>query len=122
MALWMTKSNFLLLLVGTSFILMGIAVTGNANLFGAILGYGFGFLYTLLLHRDTLRSVDDEVFVAVNRMRRSFFARLGMVTLAVVAVGRFQPDWLFPLALGIPLGLVVSLITSLKQITKYGKG
>jgi len=118
----MTKNNLILLLVGISFILMGVAVTGNSNLLGALLGYVLGFLLTFWLHRDTLRSVDDEVVIAIRRMRRSFFSRLGMITLVVVAVGRFQATWLFPLALGIALGLVVSLLVSIKQISNSGKG
>ncbi|MEA5021973.1 hypothetical protein DesLBE_3548 [Desulfitobacterium sp. LBE] len=122
MALWMTKNNLILLLVGTSFILMGVAVTGNSNLLGALLGYVLGFLLTFWLHRDTLRSVDDEVVIAIKRMRRSFFARLGMITLVVVAVGRFQAAWLFPLALGIALGLAISLMASIKNILSSGKG
>lgn len=122
MALRMTKNNLILLLVGTSFILMGVAVTGNSNLLGALPGYVLGFLLTFWLHRDTLRSVDDEVVIAIKRMRRSFFARLGMITLVVVAVGRFQAAWLFPLALGIALGLVVSLMASIKKILSSGKG
>ena len=118
----MKKNNLILLLIGMSLILMGIAVTGNVNLLGALLGYGFGFTYTLWLHRDTLRSVDDELVIAIKRMRRSFFARLGMVTLVVVAVARFQTAWLLPLALGIALGLVVSLVSSMKHISSSGKG
>lgn len=114
----MTKSNFITLLLGTSALLLGVAYTGKANLLGALLGYWLGFAYTEWLHRDTLRSVDEEVFVAIKRMRRSFFARLGMITLVVVAVWRFRADWLFTLALGIALGLVVSLFLGLKQITK----
>lgn len=77
MALWMTKNNLILLLVGTSFILMGVAVTGNSNLLGALPGYVLGFLLTFWLHRDTLRSVDDELVIAIRRMRRSFFASFG---------------------------------------------
>jgi membrane protein YqaA with SNARE-associated domain len=118
----MTKNNYILLLVGTSFILLGVAVTGNSNLLGALLGYGLGYLLTLWLHRDTLRSVDDEVVIAVKRMRRSFFARLGTVTLVVAAVGRFQEAWLLPLALGLALGLILSLVSSMKHILKNGKG
>lgn len=118
----MTKSDLILLLAGTSFVFMAVAVTGNSNFLGALLGYGLGYLLTIWLYRDTLRSVDDEVVVAIKRMRRSFFARLGMITLVVVAVGRFQEAWLPSLALGIALGLVVSLIVSMKQILSSRKG
>lgn len=118
----MTKSNSIPLLIGTSILLLGVAFTGKTNLLGALLGYWLGFMYTQWLHRDTLRSVDDEVFTAIKRMRRSFFARLGMITLVVAAVGRYQADWLFTLAIGIALGLVVSLFFGAKQIVKGRKG
>ena len=118
----MKKNNWIPLLIGTSAIFLGIALTGESNLLGAGLGYWIGFVYTKWLHRDTLRSVDNDVFVAIKRMRRSFFARLGMITLVVAAVGRYQTDWLFTLAIGIALGLVVSLFVGVKQITNSGKG
>jgi hypothetical protein len=118
----MTKSNWIALLIGTSALFLGIAWTGKSHLFGALLGYWSGFTYTVWLHRDTLRSVDSEVFTAIKRMRRSFFARLGMITLVVAAVGRLQKDWLFTLAIGIALGLGVSLFLGVKQIANGGKG
>lgn len=117
----MKKSNFIPLLLGTSVLLLGVALTGKTDLLGALLGYWLGFVYTQWLHRDTLRSVDEDVFSAIQRMRRSFFARLGMVTLAVVAVGRYRTDWLFTFAIGIALGLVVFLFLGLKQIANRGK-
>lgn len=117
----MKKNNSIPLLIGTSILLLGIAFTGKTNLLGALLGYWLGFLYTQWLHRDTLRSVDDDVFSAIKRMRRSFFARLGMITLVVAAVGRYRADWLFTLAIGIALGFLVSLFAGVKQFTSSGK-
>lgn len=117
----MKKNNAIPLLIGTSLLLLGIAVTGQTRLLGALLGYWSGFVYTQWLHRDTLRSVDDEVFSGIKRMRRSYFARLGMITLVVAAVGRYRTDWLFTLAIGIALGLVVFLFISVKQIADCGK-
>jgi membrane protein YqaA with SNARE-associated domain len=117
----MTKSSYIPLLTGTSVILIGIALTGKNNLAGALIGYWIGFVYTQWLHRDTLRCVDGDVVTAIKRMRRSFFARLGMVTLVVAVVGRFQTDWLFTLALGIALGFVVSLVVGVKQFAERGE-
>jgi len=118
----MIKNNLILLLVGASFILTGVAVTGDSNILGALLGYGLGHLFTFWLHRDTLRSVDDVEVVAIRRMRRSFFARLGTVTLAVAILGRFQEAWLLPFALGLAIGLIVSLISGMKHILKNERG
>lgn len=118
----MKRNNAIPLLIGTSLLLLGIAVTGETSLLGTLLGYWSGFVYTEWLHRDTLRSVDVDVFSAIKRMRRSYFARLGMITLVVAAVGRYRMDWLFSLAIGIALGLVVFLVIGLKQIADSGKG
>ncbi len=118
----MAKSNWILLFGVSSFILMGVAFTGNTIFYGVLLGYILSFVNILWLHRDTLRSVDAEIFVAVQRMRRSLFARLGLVTLVVVALERFQPQWLYPLAIGIALGLVVFLTATIKDILNSRKG
>lgn len=117
----MTKNNLIPLLLGTSMLLLAISFTGKTTLLGALLGYWIGFAYTQWLHRDTLRSVDDDVFTALKRMRRSLFARLGMITLVVAAVGRFRTDWLFTLAIGIALGFVVSLFVGVKEFTTSRK-
>ena len=109
-------------MLGTSILLIAVAFTAKDDLLGALLGYWIGFMYTQWLYRDTLRSVDDEVAYAIKRMRRSFFARLGMVTLVVTAVARFQTGWLLYLALGIALGLIVSMILYVNQIVRGGKG
>lgn len=117
----MTKNNLVFLLLGTSMLLLVISFTGRTHLLGALLGYWVGFAYIQWLYRDTTRSVDDDVFTAIKRMRRSFFARLGMITLVVAAVGRFRTDWLFNLAIGIALGFVVFLFVGVKQFTSSGK-
>lgn len=118
----MARSNWTLLFGVSSLFFLVIALTGKTFLYGALLGYVLSFVNILWLHRDTLRNVDVETLIAVQRMRRSFFARLGMITLVVVAVERYQSEWLLPLALGIALGLVVFLIASIKDILTHGKG
>lgn len=118
----MTKNNSMPLLMGTAMLFLAIAFTHNINLIGAILGYWIGFLYTQWLYRDTLRSVDLEVVAAVQRMRRSFFARLGFITLVVTAVGRYQTTWLFTLAIGLALGLLVSIFVGVKRFVNAERG
>lgn len=118
----MEKSNFVLLLTGTSVLLILVAFTGRADALGAIIGYWIGFVYTQWLHKDALRSAEDDITTALSRMRRSLFTRLGMITLVVALVGRFSTDWLIPLAMGIALGLIVSLFVSIRKIAHSGKG
>jgi hypothetical protein len=96
---------------GTACILLGFAVTGYQQLLGSLIGYWTGFGYTFWVYRETLISSELDIRSAISRMRRSFFSRLGVVTLIVAAVGRFQRSWLLALAFGIAVGLIISFIT-----------
>jgi len=107
----MIKSSFIALFIGTACILLGVAFTGHLAFLGSLIGYWVGFVYTLLIHRETQRSSVLDIHSALIRMRRSFMARLGMVTLVVVIVARFQSNWCFSLALGIATGVIVSFVT-----------
>lgn len=117
----MTKSKRIFLLLGTSGLFLAMGLTHNNSFLGAILGYWTGFSYTQLLYKNTQSSIKFEISSAIRRMRRSFFARLGFVTLVVAAVGRYQEGWLFSLAMGLALGLVVSLILGIKEIVERGE-
>lgn len=106
----MIKSSFIALFSGTASVLLVIAVTGQQSFLGSLLGYWVGFGYTLWFHHETLRISDLEIRIALRRMRRNLISRFGMVTLVVVAVARFQRDWLFSLAIGIVTGVTISFI------------
>ncbi|AHF08275.1 hypothetical protein [Desulfitobacterium metallireducens] len=118
----MTKSKLVYLLLGTSGLFLAMGMTHNEGLLGAIVGYWTSFLYTQWLYKNTQRNVELEISMAIRQMRRSFFARLGFVTLVVAAVGRYQKEWLFSLALGFALGLVVSLIVGIIEYMKAERG
>jgi len=107
----MIRSSFIALWVGTACILLGIALTGQRTFLGSLVGYLVGFAYTEWIRRETLRSSELDVNSALKRMRRNLVSRLGMVTLVVVAVARFQTSWLLSLAIGIAIGVIVSFIT-----------
>ncbi|HZK54608.1 MAG TPA: hypothetical protein VFC84_10490 [Desulfosporosinus sp.] len=106
----MIKSSIIALWIGTACILLGIAVSGEQSYLGTLVGYWVGFGYIIWVYRETQRSSELEIVSALQRMRRSLMARLGMVTLVVVAVARFQASWLFSLAIGIATGVVLSFI------------
>ena len=107
----MIKSSSIALFSGTACILLGIALTGHQAFLGGLVGYWVGFGYTVWIYHETKRSSELDIHSALIRMRRSLMARLGMVTLVVVIVARFQSNWLFYLALGIATGVIVSFIT-----------
>jgi membrane protein YqaA with SNARE-associated domain len=100
----------MLLWSGTACILLGIAISGQSSYLGSLVGYWVGFGYIIWIHRETHRSSELEIRSALKRMRRGLVARLGMVTLVVAAVARFQASWLFSLAIGIAAGVVISFI------------
>lgn len=104
----MIKSSIIALWSGTACILLGIAISGQYSYLGSLVGYWVGFGYIIWIHRETHRSSELEIRSALNRMRRGLMARLGMVTLVVVAVARFQTSWLISLAIGIAAGVIIS--------------
>jgi len=106
----MIKSSIIALWGGTACILLGIAVTGQQSYLGSLVGYWAGFAYIIWIYHETQRSSELEIRLALKRMRRGLLARLGMVTLVVVAVARFQASWLLSLAIGIATGVIVSFI------------
>lgn len=106
----------------SSGILLGIFFTNNYNLFGLLLGFITGLINIQWLFRDTKKVIDEEKFVALRIYSKSLFSRLGMVTLVVATVGRFRPEWLLFLALGIAGGIIISLILSIRQQIMHGRG
>lgn len=115
------KSNSTALWGGTAGLFLGIAATGHQDLFGAVLGYWLGFVNSAWLYHDAKCSVELDLRRAIAKMRRSFLARLGVVTAVVVGVARFQKMWLPDLALGIAAGLLVSLVSYMRRQVMSGK-
>ncbi|KUO69907.1 MAG: ATP synthase I [Desulfosporosinus sp. BRH_c37] len=114
----MIKRIFIALWSGTACILLGTVLTDHQAFLGSLIGYWVGFGYTLWSHRETLRSSELDIQTAIKRVRRSFIKRLGVVTLIVVAVARFQESWLPSLALGVAIGMIVSfIIVAIHQIS-----
>ncbi|AFQ46367.1 hypothetical protein [Desulfosporosinus meridiei] len=116
----MIRSSFIALLSGTACILFSIALTGKQALFGSLLGYWAGFGYTLWFYKEVLLSSEMDIQSAIKRMRRNLIARLGMITLIIVFIARFQAGWLFSLALGIVTGVIISFIIVAMQ-KNYGE-
>ncbi|HBP63559.1 MAG TPA: hypothetical protein DD730_04665 [Desulfosporosinus sp.] len=106
----MIRSSMIALFSGTACLLLGIAFSGQQAYLGALVGYWVGFWYIIWIQLETQRSSELEIRVALKRMRGGLVARLGMVTLVVVTVARFQASWLLSLAIGIAAGVIVSFI------------
>lgn len=117
----MIRSSLRGLLSGTACILLAIALTGKEVFIGCLLGYWVGFAYTLWFHRESLRIAELDIGPAIRRMNRSLIARLGMVTLVVVAVARFHRSWLYSLTFGIVAGVFISFIIVAIQQKNHGE-
>lgn len=119
----MTKNKKLIvLLLGTSVLFFVMALTHEFRLLGTLLGYWLVFFYIQWLQKVARSCLKLDVSVAIQRMRRSFFARLGFVTCVVAIVGRFQENWLFSMALGLALGLMVFLISDVMDYFHKERG
>lgn len=106
----MVKNNFIAFWSGTACILLGIAISGQQSYFGSLIGYWVGFGYVIWIQVVSKLSSGLDIHAAIKRMRRSLLERLGVVTLVVAVVARFQPSWLFSLAIGIVAGVILSFI------------
>lgn len=116
------KSDKVILLGVSILVLLGITLTGQRTLLGALLGYWLGFLNSEWLYRDILISTELDVYSAIRRMRRSFFVRLGIITFVVVGVARLQRAWLPSFTIGIAVGILLSLIIMVRRQIISGKG
>ena len=107
----MIKSSIIAFWSGTACLLLGIAISGRQSYLGSLVGFWVGFGYIIWIHSETQCSSELEIRTALKRMRRGLLSRLGMVTLVVVTVARFQKSWLFSLAIGIATGVILSFIS-----------
>lgn len=103
-------------------ITLGILFTSNFNYFGALIGLGAGFANIQWLSRDTKKAIDQDKLVALKIYFKSLFSRLGFITLIVVMVGRFKPDWLIYLVVGIAVGILIPLLISIRHQIVNGRG
>lgn len=98
-----------------SLIFLAVFFTDNYGLLGILLGFITGLVNIQWLFKDARKAVDDELEAALRRYRRSLFSRLGMVTLVVAVMGKYRPEWLFYLTLGIAAGIIIPLILAIRE-------
>jgi len=104
-------------------ICLGIFFTKNYNLFGLLIGFLVAILNNQWLFRDARKAQDDpNVQAALVRYKKSLFSRLGMITMVVVVIGKYKNEWLLFLALGIAVGVIISLALATRQQLKNGRG
>ncbi|KUO61978.1 MAG: hypothetical protein APF84_04920 [Gracilibacter sp. BRH_c7a] len=106
----------------SSGVFLGIIFTNDYSPLGLILGFLTGLINIQWLSRDTKKAIDQEKFIALRIYFKSLFSRLGVITLIVATVGRFRPEWLLFLALGIAVGIIIPLILSIRQQIMHGRG
>lgn len=113
----MVNSRITTIILGlvSSLVFFSVFFTGNYALLGLLAGFATGFFYILWLFRDAKKTADKELIAALSSYQRSFFFRLGVVTLIVALIGRYQSDWLLPLAIGIAVGITIPLIIAIRE-------
>ncbi|RNC28883.1 MAG: hypothetical protein AWM53_01070 [Candidatus Dichloromethanomonas elyunquensis] len=103
-------------------IFVGISITSQYALLGILAGFITGLVNIQWLFQDAQKAVEQELHEALKAYHKSLFSRLGMVTLVVAITGRFRPEWLFSLVLGIAAGVIIPLIIAIRQQLKNGRG
>lgn len=110
-----SKSAKVLALAVISGTCFGIFFTSNYSLLGFLLGFLLGLFNIQWLFRDSKKVVDKKIEAALKRYVLSLFSRLGIVTMLFAVVGRYKPEWLFFLALGLAAGVIIPLILAIRQ-------
>jgi hypothetical protein len=103
-------------------IFIGIAFTNNYGLLGILAGIIAGLINIQWLFKDARKAIDQDLYMALKIYYKSLFSRLGMITLVVATIGRFKPEWLFYLAVGIAVGVIIPLILAIRQQLMRGRG
>ncbi len=117
-----SRTAFTLSAAVTSVILIGISFTNNYAFWGILIGFFTGLVNIQWLFRDSQKAIEKDLYDALKIYYKSLFSRLGMVTLVVATLGRFRPEWLFYLALGITVGVIIPLILAIRQQLIRGRG
>lgn len=105
----------------TSGICFGILFTNYYPLLGFLIGFQIGLINIQWLFKDLRKVIDKDINSALRTYVLSLFSRLGLVTMIVVIIERYQHDWIFLLAVGIAVGVLIPLMLAIKQI-KSGRG
>lgn len=93
-------------------------ISARWEFIGALIGYGMGYFNAEYLTRSILSGVDQDIKRAVRKAQFSFIYRWGFITLVIVAVGKSHKTWLPDLAVGLAVGLFLSLILKYYQYNK----
>lgn len=101
---------------------LGIYATGHNALTGIFIGFLTGLFNVQWLFKDASKAIGQDLTQALRIYYKGLFSRLGMITLVVVMVWRYQADWLFYLALGIAGGIIIPLILAIRQQILHERG
>jgi len=103
-------------------VLIAIFITNNYALIGLLIGFQTGIINVQWLFRDISKALDMELSTALKKYHFSLLSRLGMITLVVAVISRFQPEWLYFFVWGIAMGIITPMILTIMQKIKRGRG
>ncbi len=101
--------------------LVGIFWTENYDLIGLLIGFQTGIINVEWSFKDARKAMGRDQRAAVKTYYKSLFFRLVMITSVFAVVAKFQPKWLFYIAIGMIVGIVIPIIF-LRQQLRYRKG
>lgn len=99
-------------------ILMGIFVTKNYSLIGLLIGFQTGIINVKWLFRDARKAMDKDQRAALKTYYKSLMFRLILITLVFAIVAKLQPEWLYYVAIGMTVGIVIPIIIVRHQLRK----
>ena len=120
----MMNNRTVIILIGfpVSAIFLGAAIFAKSELLGLLIGYITGVVNIQWLFRDTNKVIERHLKAALRKYYISLFSRLGMVTMVVVIVAKFRPEWLYLFVVGIIAGVFLPLVVIIRQYIRRERG
>lgn len=117
------KTAFVISCLVTLAVCVWVFITENSGYFGFLIGFLSGLVnIQWLFVWDFNKAIKEEIHEALRRYLKSLISRLGMITMVMAAVWRYQPEWLFYVVLGITTGIIIPLIVTIRQQFVRGGG
>ncbi len=91
-------------------------------LVGLLIGYYTGIINVKWLLRDARKAMDKDKKAALKTYYKSLVFRLVIITLVFAVVAKFQPEWLYYVAIGMMIGIVIPIIVARHQLRKMKGG
>lgn len=103
-------------------VLIVIWQTEYFPLIGLLIGYYTGIINVKWLLRDARKAVDKDQKAALKTYYKSLLFRLVLIIVVFAIVAKFQPQWLYCVAVGMVIGIVIPIAVARQQLRKTKGG